>query len=363
MQDGRINVLHIVGNARLGGVSACLLNYFRRTDTEKFRFDFVTYAPSAFDDEVRKVDPSAQVYYVSPFQKNFLKGLFDMEKVCGLNDYKVVHSHLTTLSAFCLTAAAQARVPVRICHAHSTFNKQSDHYLVKKLLRPFAADNATHMMACSRHAAENIFGKHADKAFILPDAIELDRFCSDKKAYNAARKEFGLSGKVVLFVGRFVFQKNIPLLLRAFAKAAAREEMTLVLIGDGEERHNAISLAAELGITEKVKIVAPTDPAAWYKAADLFCLPSHYEGLGMAAIEAQAAGLKCLLSQNVPKEADVTGRCVFLPDDEETWADAMNKPSPHRYNCRGELADAHYDIEKEAHRLTDFYVDALGGAG
>ena len=109
MQDGRINVLHIVGNARLGGVASCLMNYFRRTDTRKFRFDFVTYAPSEFDGAVHEVDASAKVYHISPFQKNFLKGIFGMEKICKNNDYKVVHSHLTTLSAFCLSAAAMLR--------------------------------------------------------------------------------------------------------------------------------------------------------------------------------------------------------------------------------------------------------------
>lgn len=359
MQDGRINVLHIVGNAKLGGVASCLINYFRRADLEKFRFDFVTYAPSIFDEQVHEVDKDANVYYVSPFQKNFLKGIFDMEKICGRNDYKIVHSHLTTLSAFCLTAAAHAKVPVRICHAHSAFNKHSDHYLAKKLLRPFAADNATHLMACSRHAAENIFEKRADEAFILPDAIECERFYSDKKTYNALRKKLGLKGKVVLFVGRFAYQKNIPLLMRAFAKAAANEDMTLVLMGDGEERHNIISLAGELGINEKLMLMPPADPADWYKAADIFCLPSRYEGLGMAAIEAQTAGLKCLLSENVPQEANITGRCTYLPADEDVWAEALGKPASHFYNCRDKIIDAHYDIAREAHRLTDFYAEAL----
>lgn len=362
MQDGRINVLHIVGNARLGGVASCLMNYFRRTDTRKFRFDFVTYAPSEFDGAVHEVDASAKVYHISPFQKNFLKGIFGMEKICKNNDYKVVHSHLTTLSAFCLSAAAHAKVPVRICHAHSTFNRHSDHYLAKKLLRPFAADNATHIMACSKHAAENIFGKNAGKAIILPDAIELDKFRSDENMYAAARKKLGLRGKAVLFVGRFVFQKNIPLLVHAFAKAAQKEDVTLVLIGDGEERHSIISLINELNINDKVRLIAPSDPSEWYKAADVFCLPSRYEGLGMAAIEAQAAGLKCLLSQNVPKETDVTGSCLFLPDDEDAWAQAMLEPAPHDYACRKKLAAAHYDIEREAHRLTDFYIEALAEA-
>lgn len=362
MQDGKIKVLQIAGNARLGGVASCLLNYYRHTDHQKFSFDFVTYAPSVFDEKVKEIDPDAKVYYISPFQKNFLKGIFDLEKVCGMGDYDAVHSHLTTLSAFALTAAAHAGVPVRICHVHSAFNKKSEHYLAKSFLRPFAAEHATHLMACSRHAAENIFGRRAGEAIILPDAIEVGKFCSNTDEYSAARKKLGLDGKVVLFVGRFVYQKNLPLLVRAFAKAAEGENMTLVLLGDGEERHEIHKLSSGLNISDKVKIILPSDPSEWYKAADLFCLPSRYEGLGMAAIEAQAAGLKCILSENVPKEADVTGRCIFLPDDENAWAEELKKPTPHFYDCKQAIADAHYDISLEAHRLEDFYVKAVGDA-
>lgn len=54
MQDERIKILQIVGNARLGGVSSCILNYYRHTDLKKFSFDFVTYAPSVFDERVER---------------------------------------------------------------------------------------------------------------------------------------------------------------------------------------------------------------------------------------------------------------------------------------------------------------------
>lgn len=359
MRDERIKVLQIVGNARLGGVSACILNYFRRTDKSKFRFDFVTYGPSSFDEQVRAADSSSQIYYISPFQKNFFKAMMDMEKICSATEYDVVHSHLTTLSAFSLTAAKHAGVPVRICHAHSTFDKNSDHFLIKKLLRPFAADCATHLMACSIVAAQNIFGKQAGRTYILPDAIEAERFYSDATSYKNARIKLNVRNKTVLFVGRYVYQKNIPLLMRAFAKAAASEDMTLAIVGDGEDREQLLSLAQRLKITDKVKFVPPSDPADWYKAADVFCLPSRYEGLGMTAIEAQTAGLKCLLSEHVPQETDISGNCIFLPDDEDAWAAELNRPAPHFYDCRQKIESAHYDIANEAHRLSDFYIRAL----
>ncbi len=352
--------MQVVGNARIGGVAAFILNYYKRVDLERFCFDFVTYAPSSFDGEVKAVDPHAKVYYISPFQRNFIKGIAQLEKICRRGAYDVVHSHLTTLSAFSLSAAQSAGVPVRICHAHSAFNKNSEHYLIKSFLRPFAADSATHLMACSVHAAESIFGRRAKEATILPNAIDLDRFASSEGQYREARRQLGISGRAVLFVGRFEFQKNIPLLLQAFKKAAADDgELNLLLVGDGTCRREIEEFIAAEDLGGRVRIVPPCDPAPYYRAADLFCLPSRYEGLGMAAVEAQAAGLCCLLSTAVPKEADVTGRCAFLPDDPDMWAEELKKPRGHFYDCRKQIAAAHYDISLEAGRLTEFYEEAL----
>ena len=195
--------------------------------------------------------------------------------------------------------------------------------------------------------------------YILPNAIEGSRFYSEEKQYAEYRRELGLEGKVVLFVGRFEYQKDIPLLVRAFATASKKQEMTLVLVGDGKERHTIIEEISSCGIAGKVKIIPPCDPAPWYKAADIFCLPSRYEGLGMVAIEAQAAGLKCLLSVNVPKEADITGKCKFIDGGVEQWAAALLEPAAHSYDTRQCIEKAHYEITQEAHRLTDFYENAL----
>lgn len=359
MQDNRIKVLQIVGNARLGGVAVCLLNYFRRTDIRRFRFDFVTYGPSPFDERIREIDPTSKIYSVVPFQKNPMRALSQLKDICKSDDYAVAHSHLTTLSAFALAAAAQAKTPVRVCHAHSAFDKNSEHFLIKSVLRPFAANSATHLMACSRHAAENIFGRRADEAVILPNAIEVEDFLSSPEQYSAAREELGVSGKVVLFVGRFAYQKDLPFLVRAFAQASRERDMTLVLLGEGEEEAAVLEEAAACGVTERLRIVPPCHPAQWYRAADVFCLPSRYEGLGMVAIEAQAAGLRCLLSTAVPKEADVTGRCAFLPKIEEIWAEAIVAAADHSYDSRDALIETNYDISREASRLTDFYEKAI----
>ncbi len=351
--EAPVRVAQIVGNARLGGVVSCLMNYYRHIDKSKYRFDFITYGPSQFDESVCRIDGNSRIYYIAPFDgASFLKAIFQLKDILKKGRYAIAHSHLTTLSAFSLRAAKSAGVPIRICHAHSTFDRQSDHYFAKAVLRPFAAKCATHRMACGKLAAENLYGKRAEEAFILPNAIDLNKFSPQGPA---AQK----TGYTALFVGRFVPQKNLFFLLDAFALAVKIRPMTLVMLGDGAQRETLEKYAKELGINGYIRWVPPCDPAPWYRAADVFVLPSLYEGLPVVGIEAQASGLPCLFSDKVSLEASVCDKNKFLPLDKEIWAKEMALPREKQPDNNAILRAAHFDIETEAHRLTDFYDNAL----
>lgn len=356
--DGRIRTAQIIGNAALGGVAACALNYYRHADRSFFCSDFFTYGPSRLEEELRAVDPDARVFYLPPLDRRFWQAVPRLTKLLKEGGYALVHSHMTTLSAFALYAAKRAGAPVRICHAHSTFDKDSDHYRIKALLRPFAAKYATGLMACGKAAAENLYRGRAEEAYILPNAIDLARFSPprDIKGEAAPPRE-------VLFVGRFVYQKNLPFLLRAFARARQQREMRLTLAGDGADRDALLALSKELKTESSVRILPPCDPAPLYREADLFVLPSRYEGLPVVALEAQAAGLPCLFSDKIDRDVDVCGNGEFLPLDEEAWARALNAPRRKSADGAEKLRAAHYDIRTEGRRLSDYYREALAGAG
>lgn len=354
-ESGRIPVAQIIGNASLGGVAACILNYYSHMDRERYRFDFFTYGPSPFDDKLRGIDPSAQIFYIPSLDKTFYKAVPALKKQLAAGGYAIAHSHMTTLSAFALRAAKGAGIPVRICHAHNTFDRQSDHWIVKSILRPFAAKDATHLMACGKAAAENLFRGRAKDACILPNAIDLAHFSPD-----AGKKEaLGLSGRVLLFVGRFANQKNLFFLLDAFAGALKREAMTLVLVGGGEQERALRGRAEALDIAHSVRFVPPCDPAPYYAAADVFCLPSLYEGFPVVGVEAQSAGLPCLFSDKVTREADLCGDNAFLPLDAEIWAEEMLRPRKKAEDTAPALREKGFDIRTEAERLADFYGAAL----
>lgn len=354
-QDGRLKAAQIVGNTRIGGVVSCVLNYYKFMDRSRWRFDFFAYEHCGFDEALRTIDPTARVLTIPRFDRDPLRAMHTLQKLLHEGGYAVAHSHMTTLSAFALRAARRANVPVRICHAHSTFDRRSDHYWIKAALRPFAAKDATCRMACGRLAAQNLFRRRANEAIILPNAIDLERFAPDP----LAKARLGLEGRNLLFVGRFVPQKNLPFLLEAFALALRRRPMTLLLMGAGAEERVLRERAARADLSGHVRFVPQGDPVPWYAAADAFVLPSLYEGFPVVGLEAQAAGLPCLFSDKITREADVCGGAAFLPLAREAWAEAMAADTPRLTDGAERLRQAGYDIRQEAARLPDLYDRAL----
>ena len=250
--------------------------------------------------------------------------------------------------------------------ALSSFDRQSDHCFTKAALRPFAAIFATHRMACGKLAAESLYRKKADEAFILPNAVDLSRFACAAPAILpqdfAPAAALPRAERMLLFAGRFVPQKNLFFLLDAFAAALPLRPMALALLGDGPQKEALRAHAKMRGIEKSVLFLPPQDPAPWYAAADALVLPSLYEGMPVVAAEAQAAGIACLFSDKVTREADICGGAKFLPLDTEIWAQAMAGGLPPKADNAAKLAAAHYDIRTEAARLTDFYAAALAEA-
>lgn len=353
--NGRLRAAQIVGNAKLGGVVSSILNYYSHIDRTRWRFDFFTYGPSSLDEKLKELDSEARVVYIPRLDTQFYKAVPQLAKQLKSGEYAVAHSHMTTLSAFALRAAKGAGVPVRVCHAHSTFDRHSDHYLIKAALRPFAAADATVRMACGELAAQNLFGRRAKEAVILPNAIDLERFAPDPQA----KARLGLEGRCLLFVGRFAPQKNLPFLLDAFALALRRRPMTLLLLGAGDEEKALRARAAQPDLAGHVRFLPQGDPAPWYAAADAFVLPSLYEGFPVVGLEAQAAGLPCLFSDKITRAADVCGSAAFLPLGREIWAEAMAKDMPRLTDGAARLRRAGYDIRQEAGRLCEVYERAV----
>lgn len=367
-QDSPIRITQIIGKWLGGGVESVVMNYYIHIDRSKIQFDFICDEDSTNIpyDEINSL--GGKVILIPPYQK-VIKYHNELKKVLKDGNYKIVHSHINTLSVFSLWAAKSAGVPVRIAHSHSTTNKkEKKKNLMKQVLKHFSKVFATDYMCCSELAGRWLFGdKEYDRGnvYLLNNAIDLDKFKYDENIRKEKRKELNISDDTLVIghVGRFVEQKNHRFLIDIFNEVhKERKNSILLLAGQGplvEEIHEKVN---ELGLNESVRFLGQRkDIDKLYQAMDLFLFPSLYEGLGMVAVEAQVSGLPCVVSTEIPEIAKVTEKITFvnLENKIETWTEIIFKyiKNINRKNINFTDGIKKYDIIKEATKLEKKYLN------
>lgn len=368
MSDSSIRVAHIVGKMNGGGVEAVVMNYYRHIDRSRVQFDFVVDSDSTLVPRAEIESLGGRVFEVPPYQNlpAYRKALFNLFRQ---EQWTIVHSHINALSVFSLQVAKKAGVPVRIAHSHSTAGKgEYAKNAMKAVLKRLSNIYPTHRFACSEYAGQWLFGKNADFEVVY-NAIELDKFAFNAEVRAKARADLGLVGDQLAIghVGRFTAQKNHAFLVEVFAEVLKRRpDAVLLLAGDGELRPLIERWVNEHGIAEYVRFLGQRDDIErLYQAFDVFVLPSLYEGLCLVGVEAQAAGLPCLLSDQITREVEVTGGCEFLPiGDVQTWADAVCaiEPSVAKRTAANTVDFTSYDIERQGGRLMSKYLEIIEGA-
>ena len=368
MEEQPIRVAQIIGKWLGGGVESVVMNYYRHIDRTKIQFDFICDNDSTNIpyEEIEKL--GGKVILIPPYQKVF-KYHNALKKVLKDGNYKIVHSHINTLSVFSLFAAKCAGVPVRIAHSHSTTNKkEKKKNLLKQVLRPFSRLCATDYMCCSELAGRWLFGnKEYDKGnvYLLNNAIDLDQFKYDEKVRKEKRKELNISDDTLVIghVGRFVEQKNHRFLIDIFNEVHKENENSILLLaGQGPLMDEIKEKVKNLGLEDNVRFLGQrNDINELYQAFDVFLLPSLYEGLPVVGIEAQATGLLCVFSDDMTKETKVLESTLFLSLNQSAkeWADIISSflKKFERKNKQEIIKRNGFDIEIEAYKLYCYYLN------
>lgn len=372
--DEPVRVAQIMGKWVGGGVESVVMNYYRYIDRTKIQFDFICDDDSTNIpyEEIEKL--GGKVILIPPYQKVF-KYHNKLKKILKEGHYKIVHSHINTLSVFSLFAAKCAGVPVRIAHSHSTTNKkEKKKNLLKQVLRPFSKLFATDYMCCSELAGRWLFGdKEYDKGnvYLLNNAIDLDKFKYNETLRKKKRKELGIKDDTLVIghIGRFVAQKNHGYLIDIFNEIHKKNNNSVLLLaGQGPLMEEIKNKVKSLKLEKNVKFLGQRNDAnELYQAFDVFLLPSLYEGLPVVGVEAQATGLLCELSNDMTKETKVLNITKFmsLNNTPEEWADNIldDVKKYKRIDTSKEMTAKNFNIKEEAKKLEEYYLDLYNNGG
>ena len=212
--------------------------------------------------------------------------------------------------------------------------------------------------ACSVPAGRWLFGSHEFK--VIHNAIETDCFKFSSGTRDEVRKALGVSDKLVIgTVGRIMHQKNPDGIIEIMREVVKKYPNSVLLwIGNGPMRELAEEKIRTYSLQDNITMLGVRDDVnRIMQAMDVFILPSFYEGLGVVAIEAQASGLPCYVSDKVPEEAKITDLCEFIPLNRwEVWCEAICKNHSARRDTQSEIIAAGYDVQDTAKWLQEFYL-------
>ena len=368
-----LRILHSVGHLSRGGIENWLYYVVRRLDGPLYKHHVMvwTLEQEAFTADFRAAGVTV---HALPNRINPIVFACKFRRLLrNAGPFDIVHTHGTQFHGFIMLMASISGIGNRIAHSHTDIQPvlhsagrgyRAYAWLGHALIRLLA----TKGFAVSEKAAVSMFGQawRNDRRWqVLFCGVDLSPFRAEPD--RTLRQVLGISNesRVIGHVGRFEKQKNHLFLIEIIAAACRLDPMIrFLLIGDGSLHASCVAEIGRLGLALSVIFIRDcrTVPRHMVSAMDAFVLPSLYEGLALVAVEAQAAGLACVLSDRVSLEAAIiTDRVHYLPLDldAEGWARKLLSLPPRLDNCNPScgdaIASAGFDIEDSVRHLAAAY--------
>lgn len=385
-----VRILHVLGKLDIGGAESRIMDLYRNMDRNKVQFDFVVHGDDKgyFEPEIEELGgrvyhvPKFRIYNLAEYKKAWETLLMEhttRNSVGGVcSEFDMLQGHMTSTAGIYLPIAKKCGIKTTIAHARSAGVDAGIKGYLTRLMRMNLADKADYLFTCSELAAKSVFGSKAveqGKTTFIPNCIDVETFKFDKEIRDEVRKKLGISDNFVVgHVGRFHYAKNHEYILRVFRDFLEDWEVNddypagpiLLLIGDGPRMAEMKAIALKYGIMEQVRFLgSQTDIAGFYDAMDYFLYPSRYEGLPGTVVEAQANGLRILMSDEICQEVIVTDLVTTMPIAGATddWAgqlllgatDSLADKELGRTRYNSIVRDAGFDVANQAKTMERFY--------
>jgi glycosyltransferase EpsF len=365
-------ILHVAGGMNIGGTETMLMNVYRNISREEVQFDFISYYTNEgyYDKEI--ISLGGRIISLPP--PNTVGPIKAVKDLCRAikqyGPYEAVHCHTLFNCGLAVLAAYLSKVKVRISHSHTTSDAKNS--IVKRLyinfMKALIRVFSTNLIACSKSAASYMFGNKAiksDKYTYLPNYIDYENYI-ESKISNYIREELNIKAdeKIIGHVGRFIDAKNHKFLVEVIGNMIKKDDKIRgVLVGDGILKNEIELRVKEMKLEKKIFFLGVRkDIPEILNCMDLFIFPSIYEGLGLVLLEAQAAGLPCLVSEAIQPEADLAiglVRRLNLSDGVEKWADTSIQMLDMKQDNKQVILDGFetkgYAFKNIINKLSDIY--------
>lgn len=331
-------ILHYVGKMDIGGMESIIMSLYRTIDRNEWQFDFAVHTKEKgyFDDEI--ISMGGRIYHFPPMRKNPLRykrkwnDFWESHK----EEYYAFQMHTNSLAnILALKSAYKAKVYKRIVHAHSSYSDKGKLQLLNNVLHKIHRAElkwlATTEIACSGEAGAWMFG-NSNRMHILNNGVDYEKYRYTEVKRNGFRNELGIHNEIVLCqIGHMLPVKNHHFSLELISSLInTGMDVRLIFAGSGELQEDLKQYVNDNGLSDYVLFLGQrTDIDRVLAGADIFLMPSLYEGMPLSSIEAQVSGIQCLLSDTITKEISISNRCIFLSINRMSdWVEKIRQYKP-----------------------------------
>ena len=356
----KIRVLQVIPALTLGGISSVVMNWYRHLDSDKYQFDFVSFNDGPLREEITAF--GGEIFILPTIKQRPLQHLRAVNNILASQPrYDVVHVHNSFKNGVLLWLAKRKGITVRVCHSHTSGVENKFLLPFMGLFKAIVTRASNVHLACGEKAGEFLYEKQPFT--VINNAISVQRYLTDKTNSNAIKQQFQLpvDKKLILHVGRFSIVKNHQFLMRLALDKSLDADVHFVCVGEGPLKNDFAEQIKRENLQSRFTLLSATpEIPALLQCADAFIMPSLFEGISVALLEAQAAALPCLISDTIAQESDMGLNLISFHSLESTstWLNKLNQlpeVSLSSSDINAAFFEKGFSTESVLEQLTDFY--------
>lgn len=370
-----IKVLHKTATLGAGGIQKFLIGVHENIDLSIVQFDYFlnTTEKQFYTERVKEL--GGKIYGPKKNTGNyflrFFKRYYKMYNIIKTQNYNIIHISENISMTACSTIVAKlAGADNIIVHSHNDHSNDKENLFKRfhsKICSYIISRYGTHFLSCSDQASKWMFTNNIyanNKPLVVKNGIDAREYIYNVEMREKYRKKLNIEDKFVIgHIGRFNIQKNHQFIIEVFNEIHKKnEDSILLLVGQGELEEKIRNQIKEYNLENCVIMYGVTDKVnKLIQAMDVFIFPSIFEGLGIVAIEAQAAAIQTICSESVPEEVNVTQYCQYisLSESAKLWAQEIEK---YRYgydksNTYELIRKSGFDIYDVSKQLEKYYMN------